>query len=65
MMDFNGQDLETFFIYYTIVISIVTMGGLVDTSIGCLVHLQPTRRKFPRYGEEVTNPIKYSLCEIA
>ena len=39
MMDFNGQDLETFFIFYTIVILIVTMGGLVDTSIGCLVHL--------------------------
>ena len=60
MMDFNGQDLETFFICYTIVISIVTMGGLVDTSIGCLAHLQPIRKKFLRYGEEETNPIKYS-----
>jgi len=59
MMDFNGPDLETFFICYIIDISIVTMDGLEATWIGCLVHLLQARRKYQKFGGEVINATKF------
>ena len=67
MMDFNGPDLEIFFICYITDTSIVTMGGLEAIWIGCLVHLLQARKTYQKFGEEITNTTKlfykFNLCE--
>ena len=53
MMDFNGQDLEIFFICCITDTLTVTMDGQEDILIGCLEHLSRAKKMFPKYGEDM------------